>query len=123
MLTKVTNLCLNRNPVDLIEGDVVAGAVVEFGGFGAFVVGYSLGVLDRAAVFQVGRDAGRPEHVVADRGGKPVGVFVSRDEYQHLQGLDYAYWIARAEAAEKVGRWLGHDEAMRILMEKLKPDA
>lgn len=54
------------------------------------------------------------------RGGKPVGVFLSSDEYEHLQRLDDAYWLARAQAAEASGAWVGHDEAMRLLTERLK---
>jgi hypothetical protein len=52
-----------------------------------------------------------------------VGVFISADEYEHLERLDDAYWGARAEAAEREGRWLGHEEAMRALTEKLTRDA
>ena len=53
------------------------------------------------------------------RGGKPVGVFLSRDEYEHLQRLDDAYWAARAAAAEANGKWVGHDEAVRLLTDRL----
>ena len=49
---------LNRNPLDLIEGDVIAGAVVELGGARAFVRRHELGVFQRAAGFEVGGDAG-----------------------------------------------------------------
>ena len=52
---------LNRNPLDLIEADLVGGAVVELGGAGRLVGGDGLGVLDTAAVEQVGGDAGGPE--------------------------------------------------------------
>jgi PHD/YefM family antitoxin component YafN of YafNO toxin-antitoxin module len=54
------------------------------------------------------------------RGSKAVGVFLSREEYEHLQRLDEAYWAARAAAAEARGEWVGHDEAVRILTEGLK---
>ena len=65
----------------------------------------------------------RDEPIEVLRGSKPVGVFVSREEYEHLQSLDDAYWIARASAAESEGRILGHDEAMRVLTDKLTRDA
>ena len=57
---------LNCDPLDLVERDLVAGAVVELGGLGAGVVGDFLGLLERAAVLAVGGDAGGPEGVVAD---------------------------------------------------------
>jgi hypothetical protein len=30
-------------------------------------------------------------------------------EYEHLQRLDDAYWVARAQAPEACGEWIGHD--------------
>ena len=54
------------------------------------------------------------------RGGKPVGVFLSSDTFAHLQLLDDAYWVARAQAAEASGESVGHDEAMRLFTERLK---
>jgi prevent-host-death family protein len=68
-------------------------------------------------------DLVRDEPIEVLRSSKPVGVFVSPDEYEHLQSLDDAYWIARAVAAETEGRWIGHEEAMRVLTAKLKRDA
>jgi prevent-host-death family protein len=68
-------------------------------------------------------DLVRDEAIEVLRGTKPVGVFVSRDEYTHLQSLEDAYWIAKAEAAEAGGRWIGHDEAIRALTDKLTRDA
>jgi PHD/YefM family antitoxin component YafN of YafNO toxin-antitoxin module len=54
------------------------------------------------------------------RGNKPIGIFLSPDEYEHFQRLDDAYWAARAQAAEARGEWIGHDEAVRLLTERLK---
>ncbi|HLJ95851.1 MAG TPA: hypothetical protein VKU02_21925 [Gemmataceae bacterium] len=54
------------------------------------------------------------------RGSKPVGVFLSPHEYDHLQRLEDVYWVARAEAAEAKGQWVGHDEAVRLLTDRLK---
>ena len=68
-------------------------------------------------------DMVRDEPIEVLRGSKPVGVFVSREEYDHLQSLEDAYWMARAVAAEAEGRWIGHEEAMRALTAKLKRDA
>jgi prevent-host-death family protein len=67
-------------------------------------------------------DLVRDEPIEVLRGNKPVGVFLSSVEYEHLQQLEDAYWVARAEAAEAGGQWVGHAEAMRALTEKLKRD-
>lgn len=65
-------------------------------------------------------DMARDEPVVANRSGKPLAVVLSVEEYEHLERLDDAYWIARADAAKASGEWIGHDEAMRLLTERLK---
>ena len=65
-------------------------------------------------------DLVRNEPIEVLRGSKPVGVFLSPDEYDHLQRLEDAYWVARAEAAEAKGEWVGHDEAVRMLTDRLK---
>src|SRR4051794_4142490 len=64
-------------------------------------------------------DLVRDEPIEVLRGSKPVGVFLSTGEYEHLQGLDDAYWIARASTAEREGRYLSHEDAMRVLTDKL----
>ena len=51
---------------DLIERDRVASAIVEFCRARAFVRRHGLGVLQRTASFQVGRDAGGPKCMIAD---------------------------------------------------------
>jgi PHD/YefM family antitoxin component YafN of YafNO toxin-antitoxin module len=65
-------------------------------------------------------DLVRNEPIEVLRGSKPVGIFLSPDEYEHFQRLDDAYWAGRAHAAETDGKWIGHDEAMRLLTERLK---
>jgi PHD/YefM family antitoxin component YafN of YafNO toxin-antitoxin module len=65
-------------------------------------------------------DLAQDEPIEVLRGSKPVGVFLSREEYDHFQRLEDAYWVARAQAAEATGQWIGHDEAMRLLTERLK---
>ena len=62
----------------------------------------------------------RDEPIEILRGSKPVGVFLSREDYDHLTRLDDAYWVARAQAAEAAGEWISHDEAVRLLAEQLK---
>ena len=55
----------NSNPLDLVERDLVAGAVVELGGAGGFVCRDHRGVFGGAAVLEVGGDAGGSESVAA----------------------------------------------------------
>src|SRR5258708_4573202 len=57
---------LNRNPLHLVEAHVVAPAIVGLRGAGRGVVRHRGGVFQRAAVFQIRRDTGRPEGVIAD---------------------------------------------------------
>ena len=57
---------LDRDPLDLIERDRVVGTIVEFRRARAFMRGHSLRVLQRAAGFQIGGDAGGTEGVAAD---------------------------------------------------------
>ena len=65
-------------------------------------------------------DMVRNEPIEVMRGSKAVGVFVSRDDYEHFQRLDDAYWAARAQAAEASGEWVRHEEAVRVLTDRLK---
>jgi hypothetical protein len=48
---------LNHDPLNLIQRNLIAGAVIELGGFRAFVIGDPLVVLDGDAVFQVVGDS------------------------------------------------------------------
>ena len=41
-------------------------------------------------------DLARDQPIQVLRGSKPVGVFMSPEEYDHLQRLEDAYWAARA---------------------------
>jgi len=65
-------------------------------------------------------DLAREEPIGIRKSGKLTAVMLSADQFDHFQRLEDAYWVARAEAAEKSGQWIGHDEAMRILTERLK---
>src|SRR5260221_7079924 len=58
--------CLDCDPLDLIERDGVAGAVVEFGRARALVRRHGLGVLERPAGLEIGGDAGRPKDVAPE---------------------------------------------------------
>jgi hypothetical protein len=50
----------NRDPLDLIERDFIAGAIVELRRARAGVIGHRLGVFERAAVGEKIRQPGRP---------------------------------------------------------------
>jgi hypothetical protein len=56
---------LNRYPLNLIERDPVAGAVVKLSGARAFVRCHGLRVFERAAGIEVGSDAGGAKYVAA----------------------------------------------------------
>src|SRR5438874_4850855 len=59
----------NRNPLHLVERELVVAAVVELGSSGRLVVGHLLGLFQRASVFEVVGDTGGPESVAADSRG------------------------------------------------------
>ena len=56
----------NLFPLDLVQRDFIAGAIIELGRARAFVCSHGLSVFERAAGFEVGGDAGRAEHVAAE---------------------------------------------------------
>ncbi len=45
---------------------------------------------------------------------KEKAVLLSKEEYDHLQALEDAYWIAKAEAGDQSG-YLGAEKTMRKL--------
>ena len=61
----------------------------------------------------------RDEPIEVLRGSKPVGVFLSPEEYDHLQRLDDAYWAAQAAAVVERGDFLTPEETMRWVNERL----
>jgi antitoxin Phd len=65
-------------------------------------------------------DLAKEEPITIGKSGKPVAVMISVEEYEELQGLEDAYWRARAEAAESSGQWVDPIEAMRVLTSRLK---
>jgi hypothetical protein len=56
----------NRDPLDLVECDLIAGTVVELGRTRAFVRRHRLGVLERAAPLKVSGDPRSAKSVAAD---------------------------------------------------------
>ena len=55
--------CSVPNPLHILEQNLLAAAVIEFGGSAVGVPGNALGRLQRPVIFQKIRDAGRPERV------------------------------------------------------------
>jgi hypothetical protein len=56
---------LNRNPLDLVERNLVARAIIELRRARAGMIGHRLGVFERAAIGEIIREAGRAERVAA----------------------------------------------------------
>ncbi len=65
-------------------------------------------------------DLSRDEPIGIRKSGKLTAVMVSAEEYEHFQKIEDAYWVARADAAEASGQWVNHDDAMRLLTDRLK---
>ena len=57
--------------------------------------------------------------LAVQQSGKPIAVIISPTEYEQMQEIEDLYWLARVEAAEKSGEWVGHDEAIRLLTGRL----
>jgi hypothetical protein len=72
----------NRDPLNLIERDLVTGPIVQLCRARAFLRGHGLGVFDRAARLEIGGDAGRPEDVA------PELARLGRAPSDHLVGID-----------------------------------
>ena len=64
--TRTAESDLNRDPLHLLEGNLITGPIVELGSTRAFVRGHSSRILKRTAGFEVSRNAGRLEHVAAE---------------------------------------------------------
>jgi hypothetical protein len=59
------------NPLDFIEGGLVAAPVIEAGRARALVIGHLLRDFEPATILEVGRDAGGAEGVAGDLGLDP----------------------------------------------------
>jgi len=73
------------DPLNLIERDLVTGAVVQLGCARAFVRGHSLGIFERAAGLEVGSNPGRAKYVAPDLS---VEASFGRAPADHLIGID-----------------------------------
>jgi len=93
-------LCLNRNPLDLIQRDPVTRAVVELCRSRAFVRCHGLGVLQSATSFEVCSDARGPKRMTSnpDLHGKP-----RRAALDHAPGVDPVHRLVRQRAGATGG--------------------
>src|SRR6266700_5746567 len=74
----------NRNPLDLIECDLITGTVIELGRARAFVRRHGLCLLEGTARFEIGGDTGRPEHVAPELS---LEAGLGRAPTDHLVGI------------------------------------
>jgi PHD/YefM family antitoxin component YafN of YafNO toxin-antitoxin module len=65
----------------------------------------------------------RDEPITVLRGGRPVGVFISPEQFEHLRRIEDACWAAQGEAAVARSDFLSPAEAMRWLNEQLAKSA
>jgi prevent-host-death family protein len=56
----------------------------------------------------------RHEPVMVEKTGREYVVLLSAEEYERLQALEDAYWIAKADQAAKSG-FVGTEKAMSVL--------
>jgi hypothetical protein len=91
---------LNRNPLHLVERDLISRAVVELRGARAFMRGHRLCVLQRAAGFKIGGDARGAEGMAADPGSRAELGGAALD---HAPGVDPVYRFVRQRAGAARG--------------------
>src|SRR5579883_428136 len=80
----VARSVLNSNLLDLIQGDLIIGSVIKFGGSGTLVRGHSLGVFKGTTIVEIGSDPCGSEGVIANRRGDAGGL---RAALKHAPGV------------------------------------
>lgn len=63
-------------------------------------------------------DKVQKEPVLIEKSGRKVAVLLAYEEYEALQALDDAYWLARADAAHSEG-YIGTKASAQLLKEML----
>lgn len=61
-------------------------------------------------------DLAREEPIAINQLGRPVAVLISAAEFAHLQQLDELYRITRATVSDTGEEWIGHNEAIALLV-------
>ena len=64
-------------------------------------------------------DTAQREPVTIEKKGRPVAVVLSIEDYERLEALEDAWWVARAEDAKKQGDWLGPEKSEKYMREIL----
>lgn len=64
-------------------------------------------------------DTAQREPVTIEKKGRPVAVVMSLEDYERFEALEDAWWVARAEEAEKEGDWLGPEESEKYMRDVL----
>ena len=90
----------NRNPLDLIERDLIAGAIVQLGGARAFMRRHGLRVFQSAAGFEIGGNAGGAKGMAANLGPRAE---VGGAALDHAVGVDAVHGFIRQRAGAASG--------------------
>ena len=90
----------NRDPLDLIERDLIAGAIIELRRARAGMVGHRLGVFERAAVGEKIREPGRAKGMAAHVGVDAGFLGAAAD---HAPDIDAVHRQRRQSAAMPIG--------------------
>jgi len=98
----------NHDPLDLIERDLVAGAIVELRRARAFVRRHQLSILQGPAVVEIGGNPGGAERVAANI---PTHSRLARAPLNHLPHMDARHRIF----GELIGTAAGRAEEGRLL--------
>ena len=82
----------------------------------------SLGAREAKNTFGRLLDDARMEPITIEKHGRAVVVVLSIDEYSRLEGLEEAYWAAKADEAVARGDWAGVEESERTLKDILNAE-
>ena len=67
-------------------------------------------------------DTAQREPVTIEKKGRPVAVVLSLEDYERFEALEDAWWLARAEEAEREGDWLGPEEGEKLIHDLLNAE-
>ena len=125
---------LDHNPLDLIEADLVAAAVIELRRSRRGMVRHRGGLFERAAILEIGGDPGRPEAMVAELGsdagcrGAPadhrIGIRLRQHGVRQLVGAasDRAEQRPLGIVANTRARRMGRDEEEGVELREMLDD-
>jgi len=105
-----------RDPIDLIQRDLVAGAIVKLCRARAFVRRHGLSVFECAAGLEIRGDASRAEHVAAELA---LEAGFGRPSADHLIGVDAVHRAFR----QHPGSLFSFRKAMAVIPPASRPCA